>query len=125
MQLSPVSVKVGDHWRHNDIKARTPRKGEPGTIGKEQNMDINAIMQELAQYNRLADETAAIIDGLKDQLKAYMMENHLETLNGNEHKATYKEVTSDRIDTKALKAELPDIAKRYTKTSASMRINFT
>lgn len=88
-------------------------------------MDINAIMQELAQYNRLAEETAAIIDGLKDQLKAYMMENHLETLNGNEHKATYKEVTSDRIDTKALKAELPDIAKRYTKTSASMRFNFT
>ena len=88
-------------------------------------MDINAIMQELAQYNRLADETAAIIDGLKDQLKAYMTENHLDTLTGNEHKATYKEVTSDRIDTKALKAELPDIAKRYTKTSASMRFNFT
>ena len=88
-------------------------------------MDINGIMQELAQYNRLADETAAIIDGLKDQLKAYMTENHLDTLTGNEHKATYKEVTSDRIDTKALKAELPDIAKRYTKTSASMRFNFS
>ena len=88
-------------------------------------MDINAIMQELAQYNRLADETAAIIDGLKDQLKAYMTENHLDTLTGNEHKATYKEVTSDRIDTKALKAELPDIAKRYTKSSATMRFNFT
>ncbi len=88
-------------------------------------MDINAIMQELAQYTRLAEETAAIVDGLKDQLKAYMTENNLETLTGDEHKATYKAVTSDRIDTKALKAELPDIAKRYTKTSASMRFNFS
>lgn len=88
-------------------------------------MNINEIMKELAQYNRLADETAAIIEGLKDQLKSYMVENNLDTLNGDEHRATYKAVTSDRIDTKALKAELPDIAKRYTKSSETMRFNFT
>lgn len=88
-------------------------------------MNINEIMKELAQYNRLADETAAIIEGLKDKLKSYMVENNLDTLNGDEHRATYKAVTSDRIDTKALKAELPDIAKRYTKSSETMRFNFT
>ena len=38
-------------------------------------MEMNKIMQELAQYNRIAEETAAIIDGLKDQLKKYMTEN--------------------------------------------------
>jgi predicted phage-related endonuclease len=54
-----------------------------------------------------------------------MIENNLDTLNGDEHRATYKAVTSDRIDTKALKAELPDIAKRYTKSSETMRFNFT
>lgn len=88
-------------------------------------MNINEIMKELAQYNRLADETAVIIEGLKDKLKGYMIENNLDTLNGDEHRATYKAVTSDRIDTKALKAELPDIAKRYTKSSETMRFNFT
>lgn len=85
---------------------------------------INKIMQELAQYNRIADETAAIIEGLKDKLKNYMTTEKLDTLTGDEHKATYKEVVSNRIDTTALKKELPDVAKRYTKSTASMRFTF-
>ena len=32
-------------------------------------MNIDEIMTELAQYIRLQEETAAIIDGLKDELK--------------------------------------------------------
>ena len=87
-------------------------------------MDINEIMSQLAQYNRMAEETAEIIDGLKDRLKAYMTENGLDTLNGDEHKATYKAVESSRLDTKALKKELPEIADRYTTTSSTMRFTF-
>ena len=66
-------------------------------------MNINDIMKELAQYKRLQDETAAIIEGLTDKIKQYMTDNQLETLTGDEHKATYKTVTSSRIDTTALK----------------------
>lgn len=87
-------------------------------------MNINEIMSELAQYNRLADEIAATIDGLKDQIKKYMEENQLETLTGSEHKATYKTVTTSRIDTAALKRNAPDIAAQYTKTSDSKRFVF-
>lgn len=85
---------------------------------------INTIMSELAKYNALMDETAAIIDGLKDEIKAYMVENNLDTLQGIEHKAIYKSVSSTRIDTKALKNELPEIATRYSVTSNSMRFTF-
>ena len=87
-------------------------------------MDYNKIMTELAQYIRIADETSAIIDGLKDQLKTYMINNNLDTLNGIDHKATYKNIESCRIDTKAFKNELPEIAQRYTITSSAMRFNF-
>ena len=86
--------------------------------------NINFIMSELAKYNRIKDETDAIIDGLKDEIKAYMTENNLDTITGDEHKATYKEVSSTRIDTTALKKELPDIATRYTKTTNTMRFTF-
>lgn len=85
---------------------------------------INAIMTELAQYTRLQEETAAIIDGLKDQLKTYMNENGLEVLQGDEHKATYKAVTSSRIDTTALKKELPEVAQRFTKSTTTTRFIF-
>ena len=86
--------------------------------------NINEIMAQIAQYQRIAEETAGIIDGLKDELKNYMSANGLETLSGDEHKATYKAVDSSRIDTKALKKELPDIATRYTVTTSTMRFTF-
>ena len=87
-------------------------------------MDINEIMSELAQYNRMAEEIAATVDSLKDAIKKYMEENQLETLTGNEHKATYKTVTSSRIDTTALKRNAPDIAEKYTKTTETKRFTF-
>ena len=87
-------------------------------------VDINAIMAELAQYTRMAEEIAATVDGLKDTIKKYMEENQLETLTGNEHKATYKTVTSSRIDTTALKRTAPDIAEKYTKTTETKRFTF-
>lgn len=87
-------------------------------------VDINAIMAELAQYTRMAEEIAATVDGLKDTIKKYMEENQLETLTGNEHKATYKTVTSSRIDTAALKRNVPDIAERYTKKTEIKRFLF-
>ena len=87
--------------------------------------DINAIFAELAQYNRLLEETERIIDGLKDTIKAYMVENNLDTLSGDEHKATYRPVTSSRVDTTALKKELPEVVARYLKTSTTNRFTFS
>lgn len=87
-------------------------------------MNINEVMSELAQYLRIAEETETIIEGLKDKLKGYMIAEGLETLTGDEHKASYTDVTSNRIDTKALKAELPEIAKRYTKGTTTKRFIF-
>ena len=87
-------------------------------------MNINDIMKELAQYKRLQDETAAIIEGLTDQLKEYMTANQLDTLTGDEHKATYKIVTSSRIDTTALKKALPEVVTAYTKTTETRRFTF-
>lgn len=87
--------------------------------------NINRVMAQLAQYQRMAEETAQIIDGLKDELKAYMTAQGLDTLMGDEHRATYKAVESSRIDTKALKSELPEIATRYTTTTSTMRFTFS
>ena len=88
-------------------------------------MDVNAIMTELAQYKRLQDEAAAMVESLTDTLKRYMVDNQLDTITGAEHKATYKTVTSSRIDTAALKTALPDIAAQYTKTTETKRFTFT
>lgn len=86
--------------------------------------NIDTIMGELAQYTRLQEETAAIIDGLKDELKAIMQERNTDTLTGTEHKASYKAVVSSRIDTTAIKKDLPEVAAKYTRTTETRRFTF-
>ena len=87
-------------------------------------MSIHETMKELAQYIRMQDEISQTIEGLKDQLKAYMKENGLETLARDEHKATYKTVSSSRIDTTAFKKAFPSMAEQFTKTTTSQRFTF-
>lgn len=87
-------------------------------------MDINQIMSELAQYIRMQEEAAAMVESLKDQLKAQMQAAGVDTLVGDEHKATYKAVTNSRVDTSALKRDLPEIAAQYTKTTTARRFTF-
>lgn len=87
-------------------------------------MNLDTIMAELAQYIRIQEEAAAMVESLKDQLKERMAAAGVESLAGSEHKATYKAVTSSRVDTTALKKDLPEIAARYTKTTTARRFTF-
>lgn len=86
--------------------------------------NLDSIMKELAEYTRLSEEIAATVDGLKDILKKQMKAAGVNTLTGTEHKASYKAVTSSRIDTTALKKERPEIAQAYTKTTNTRRFVF-
>lgn len=87
-------------------------------------MNIQETMKELAQYIIMQDEISQTIEGLKDQIKAYMQQNKLETLVSDEHKAIYKTVTSSRIDTTAFKKAFPSMAEQFTKTTTSQRFTF-
>lgn len=88
-------------------------------------MNIHNTMKELAQYIRMQEEISATIEGLKDEIKAYMQQNNLETLASDEHKATFKAVTSSRIDTTAFKKAFPSMAEQFTKTTTSNRFTFS
>lgn len=87
-------------------------------------MNIDSIMKQLAEYIRMQEEAAAMVESLKDQIKEHMTAAGVESLAGSEHKATYKAVTSSRVDTTALKKDLPEIAARYTKTTTARRFTF-
>lgn len=88
-------------------------------------MNIHETMKELAQYIRLQEEISATVEGLKDEIKAYMQQNNIETLASDEHKATFKAVTSSRIDTTAFKNAFPSMAEQFTKTTTSSRFTFS
>lgn len=86
--------------------------------------NLDSLMREIAEYTRIAEEVSATLDSLKDILKKHMEENGLDSIAGSEHKASYKAVTSSRIDTTALKRDMPEIAAKYTKTTNTRRFLF-
>ena len=57
----------------------------------------------------------------EDELKAYMVANNADTLHGPSFKITWKEVTSSRLDGKALKAAAPTIWEQFAKQTTTRR----
>lgn len=84
-------------------------------------IELNGKIKELRSLRRLADEVAGEIEALQDAIKTEMTARSVDELTGDDWKVTWKAVTSNRLDSTALKKELPDIAARYTKASISRR----
>ena len=75
--------------------------------------------RELRQLQNLIEEAQAEADAIKDQLKAHMGER--EELRAGEYKITWKPVESARLDAVALRAALPEVAERFTRTTTCRR----
>ena len=79
--------------------------------------ELDSKVKELRELKRMAAEMAEMIESLQDDIKAEMTAKGTDTLKGADWKVTWKEYQSTRIDTTALKAELPELAARFSKTS--------
>lgn len=96
-------------------------------INKERNrtmMDYNKAFAELASNKRMMEELKAIIEEQENAIKEQMLADGKTELIGTEHKATYKEVISNRFDSKAFKSDHADMYEAYKKESSSMRFTF-
>lgn len=93
---------------------------------KEMKKDINTIMKELAEMTAMLEETSAIVESLKDEVKAYMTEQGVdEVVTENGEKATWREVISNRFDSTAFKkSEWGELYKEFTKPTKSKRFTF-
>lgn len=85
--------------------------------------NLDSQIHELRELRRMADELAAAIDTIQDAIKAEMTAAGVDTLTGSDWKATWKPITTSRIDTSALKKALPDLAQQFTKTSIVRRFS--
>ena len=85
---------------------------------------INKLFSEYAQYKRIIDDAQKHADVLKQQIIEEMEIQHVDVLSGLEHKATYKTVTTNHIDSKALKKDNISVYNMYVVTSSSKRFTF-
>lgn len=85
-------------------------------------MSINEIeskIRELRQLQALIEEAEQEAEAIKDAIKAHMGDS--EELRAGEYKVTWKSVTASRLDTAALKRDLPEVARAFTKTTTARR----
>ncbi|MBQ7001537.1 MAG: hypothetical protein IJN67_10925 [Oscillospiraceae bacterium] len=83
--------------------------------------EMEAKVNELRELRRMADELAGEIAALEDGLKAYMTANGADELHGPTFRITWKEVTSSRLDSKALKVAAPELWQRFSKQTTARR----
>lgn len=88
--------------------------------------EINATMKELAEYTAMKEELTAQIEALQDQIKAYMNENGIDEIIGeNGEKATWRSVVSNRFDSASFrKSEWGELYKEFCRRSEYMRFTF-
>ena len=83
------------------------------------NNDIITKVQELMELRRMVEEIQAEIDTLSEAVKNFMGSE--ETMIAGAFKVSYKNITSSRLDTAALKRDLPNVAALYTKQTTTRR----
>lgn len=86
------------------------------TVGEMKALTDNLILiEELKQTQKIVEEAVSLA---KEKMIQYMQDNNLTELNTKHGKFTLKDsYTKSSIDTKALKAKHPKIAKQFTVTS--------
>ena len=78
-------------------------------------------VQEYFKRLEAADKAMKALEEIKAELQAACLESPDFTLSGFGWNASFKEVTSNRLDSKALKADYADLYKQYTKPQTSRR----
>ena len=85
--------------------------------------EIISKLNELTDLRQMIEELNAEVEAIQDEIKAHMAETDTDAITAGQFKVTWKSVTSTRIDTAALRKDLPEIWQEYGKTSTTRRFN--
>ena len=78
-------------------------------------------LNDLGELRRMADDLDAEITAIQDEIKAHMAAAQTDTLTAGAFRVVWKSVTSTRLDTAALRRELPEVWQEYGKTTTTKR----
>lgn len=84
--------------------------------------DIISKVAELQELKRMREELDAMIESISDELKSHMNASNTDMITAGSFKISYKAFTTSRLDTAALKRELPEIVAKYSKQATTRRL---
>ena len=83
--------------------------------------ELNSTARDLMSVRAMIAELEAEAEALTDKLKGHMVNQGTEVLQGDGWKATWKNVSSSRFDSKAFKADHADLYSQYSKATVHTR----
>lgn len=86
------------------------------------NNELHSVIKELKEYKLLKEEAESRITELENIIKSEMKEQELDKMVIGEYKCSLAMVTSNRIDSKALQENRPDIYSIFVKPSTYERL---
>ena len=87
------------------------------------NIDINKAARDYRELQAMIKELEAEADAIKAAITAHMDAQNTDTMQADVFTVKWTAYQTSRLDTTAIKKELPDIAARYTKTSEARRFS--
>lgn len=82
-------------------------------------IELEGKIRELRQLQALIEEAQAEVETIKDVIKACMPQEGI--LRAGEYTVTWKSVKAVRLDARALREALPDVAARFTVETTTRR----
>ncbi len=83
--------------------------------------ELNVTARDLLAVRAMIAELEAEAEALTDRIKSAMVDAGTEALEGDGWKASWKNVKSNRFDSRAFRAENPELAARYMKETTTTR----
>ena len=81
--------------------------------------ELESKCRELRQLQALIEEAQAEVEAIKDAIKAAM--GRQEAVQAGEYRISWKSVTTAKLDGKALREALPEVAEQFTRTTTCRR----
>ena len=83
--------------------------------------ELNSTARDLMSVRQMIEELQVEAEALTDRIKAAMVEQGAEVLQGDGWKATWKNVNGSRFDSKAFKADHADLYGQYSRQTTTTR----
>lgn len=84
-------------------------------------VELNTTAKDLISVRQMIKELEAEAEALTDKIKAAMVEQGTEALQGDGWAATWRNVNSSRFDSKSFKADHADLYSQYSKATTTTR----
>jgi predicted phage-related endonuclease len=98
-------------------EATMEEKGIVKSMGIEKvEQKLQKIITDFIEYKRIISDAEKFVKEYEERIKDFMIQNNIELIESPTFKLQLSQVKgAERIDTKLLKEEMPDLAKKYTK----------